>query len=48
MTFRCTFGLPIGFFVPLDLEVAWDPSDGDIEVAELLFRSRYFVVENVD
>jgi hypothetical protein len=47
-TFCCTFGLPISFFVPLNLEVAWDPADGDIEVAELLFRLRYFVVENVN
>jgi hypothetical protein len=48
MTFCCTFGLPISLFLPLDLEVAWDPADGDIEVAELFFRSRYFVMKNVN
>jgi len=48
MTFCCMFGLPISFFAPLNLEVAWDSADGDIEVMELLFGSRYFVMENMN
>jgi hypothetical protein len=44
ITFRCTFGLPVCLLVPFDLHVAWNPSDGDAEVAELLLVSCEFGV----
>ena len=43
------FGLPVCFFVSFNVEVAWNPTDGDVDVdvAEFLLGVCYFFVEDV-
>ncbi|KIM77324.1 hypothetical protein PILCRDRAFT_12142 [Piloderma croceum F 1598] len=42
VTFRSSFGLPICFLISFNLEVTWNPSNGDTKVAESLHVSWAF------
>jgi hypothetical protein len=44
ITFRCSFGLSVCFFITFNLKVAWYPSNDNVDIAEFFPRARDFVV----